>query len=312
MKALPDWIGIVLRFAGIVNAVWGLTFALFTDTMLRWAEMPVPDLLFSWKMTGLVSFIFGAAYFMAAADPVRHFLVIGTGFFIKLTGAVMVLNALFVEQISPRLAIFFTLKDAVWAIIFAIVLYHIFRAWQSPDDTQGNNTASSDPLSDFNAQQGDSLKSLSFSLPVYLVFLRHFGCTFCREAIGEVSKKKAAIEAAGMQIVFVHMGKQEEADQYFEKYGFENAQHISDPACVLYKYFHLKRGSFLQLFGLKSWFRGFEAGILRGYGVGKLVGDGFRMPGVFVLYKGQVIKEYRHSHAADRPDYEALASCELV
>ena len=310
MKPLPDWIGIVLRFAGITNAVWGLTFVLFTDAMLRWAEMPVPEMLFSWKMTGFISVIFGAAYFLAAGNPLRHALIIGVGFFVKLTGTVIIVDYLFSNLISNRLALFFTLKDSLWAVVFAFILYHIFRARQAPDQT--DNAPPEDTLSQFKTQAGNSLHDLSFSRPVYLVFLRHFGCTFCREAIGELQKKRKAIEAEGMQIVFVHMGKQGEAEQYFSKYGFRGAIHISDPDCVLYNTFQLKRGSFSQLFGLKSWLRGFEAGILRGYGVGKLVGDGFRMPGVFVLCKGQIIKEYRHTHAADRPDYEGLASCELV
>ena len=312
MKSLPDWIGILLRFAGITNAVWGLTFALFTDTMFRWAEMPVPRMLFSWQMTGVISVVFGAAYFIAAVNPVKHVLIVMAGFFIKLAGAIMMYTYLAEGTISTRMALFFTLKDASWAIVFAIFLYYIFKAWQLPDGNQDNDTSLSDTLRKSNTQRGDSLYDLSGQQPVYLVFLRHFGCTFCREAIGELKNKKATIEAEGMQIVFVHMGSPKEADQYFERYGYQDAVHVSDPGCILYNTFHLKRGSFFQLFGLKSWLRGIEAGILKGYGVGKLVGDGFRMPGVFVLYKGEIIKEYRHSHAADRPDYEALASCELV
>jgi len=312
MKSLPDWIGILLRFAGITNAVWGLTFTLFTDTMFRWAEMPVPELLFSWKMTGIISIVFGAAYFMAADNPVRHMLIVGAGFFIKLAGAIMIFSYLADDTISTRLALFFTLKDTSWAIVFAIVLYYIFKAWQWPGDEQDVHATLIETLNIYQTQKGDTLGDLSFRKPVYLVFLRHFGCTFCREAIGELRDKKAAIEASGMQIIFVHMGSSGEAEQYFNRYGYQDAMHISDPGCALYNTFRLKRGSFSQLFGLRSWIRGFEAGILKGYGVGKLVGDGFRMPGVFVLYKGEIIKEYRHSHAADRPDYEALASCELV
>jgi len=312
MKALPDWIGIVLRFAGITNAVWGLTFALFTDIMLRWAGMPVPDLLFSWKMTGLVSVIFGAAYFLAASDPLRHVLIVTTGFFIKITGAILMVDYLLSDTISTRMALFFTLKDGLWAIVFTVILYYIFKAGQHPEKGAQQNLSLADTLDKFHTQEGDSLYELSFQKPLFLVFLRHFGCTFCREAIGEIQAMRHEIEAEGVKIVFVHMGQTAEAEQYFDKYGFEAPSHVSDPQCVMYNTFHLKRGSFRQLFGLKSWIRGFEAGILRGYGVGRLVGDGFRMPGVFVIYKGEVIKEYRHRHAADRPDYQGLASCELA
>ena len=42
--------------------------------------------------------------------------------------------------------------------------------------------------------KGNTLGQMSEKNPILLVFLRHFGCTFCREAIDELSKKKANIE----------------------------------------------------------------------------------------------------------------------
>jgi hypothetical protein len=39
-----------------------------------------------------------------------------------------------------------------------------------------------------------------------------------------------------------------------------------------------------------------------------LVGDGFRLAGVFLVHQGEIRKSYRHADSADRPDYLALAS----
>jgi hypothetical protein len=69
----------------------------------------------------------------------------------------------------------------------------------------------------------------------------------------------------------------------------------------------LPRGRFAQLLGPSIWWRGFFTAIIRGHGVGRLVGDGFQMPGVFLLENSRIIAEYRHQTAADRPDYAALA-----
>jgi hypothetical protein len=44
--------------------------------------------------------------------------------------------------------------------------------------------------------------------------------------------------------------------------------------------------------------------------VGRLAGDGFQMPGVFLIFKGEVIRSYRHHTAADRPDYINLADAQ--
>jgi hypothetical protein len=41
-----------------------------------------------------------------------------------------------------------------------------------------------------------------------------------------------------------------------------------------------------------------------------MVGDGFQMPGIFLLFHGEVLRSYRHQTAADRPDYVDLAEAE--
>jgi hypothetical protein len=63
------------------------------------------------------------------------------------------------------------------------------------------------------------------------------------------------------------------------------------------------------LFGWNVWLRGFEAGVLKRHGLGMLKGDGFQMPGVFLLADGELQRSFRHRTAADRPDYEAIAGC---
>ena len=47
----------------------------------------------------------------------------------------------------------------------------------------------------------------------------------------------------------------------------------------------------------------FQAAILSRHGVGKLVGDGFQMPGAFLVKRNQIVKAYRHETSASRPDY---------
>jgi hypothetical protein len=58
-----------------------------------------------------------------------------------------------------------------------------------------------------------------------------------------------------------------------------------------------------MLFGPKVWWRGFQAGVLNRHGAGRLQGDGFQMPGVFLVFHGQILRSFRHQSAADRPDY---------
>ncbi len=164
-------------------------------------------------------------------------------------------------------------------------------------------------LKEMVTNEGQNLNELSFRQPVLLVFLRHFGCTFCREALADIARKREQIEATGSKIVFVHMTEDSIAERYFNRYELPGVAHISDPERNFYASFGLVKGNMTQLFGLQSWIRGFQAGIMEGHGIGPMLGDGFQMPGVFVIQEGQVVESFIHKLASDRPDYLGLARC---
>lgn len=152
-------------------------------------------------------------------------------------------------------------------------------------------------------QRGESLAAIAGSSSALLVFLRHAGCTFCREALADISTSRREIESRGVRIVLVHMGDVRELQQLLAKHALEDLDHICDPQQELYRAFGLKRGSLAQLFGPKVWWRGFKAGVLAGHGLGKPVADAAQMPGVFLLEQGIIARRFRHHSAADRPDY---------
>lgn len=155
-------------------------------------------------------------------------------------------------------------------------------------------------------QNGESLAEIAASHSVLLVFLRHAGCTFCREALADISHSRAEIESRGSRIVLVHMGDIAELDRLLEKNALQDVDRICDTAQDLYKAFGLKRGSALQLFGPKVWLRGVKVGLIDGHGVGKPLADSSQMPGVFLLEQGMIARRFRHKSAADRPDYASF------
>ncbi len=159
---------------------------------------------------------------------------------------------------------------------------------------------------EMKTNQGFTLRQLSEQKPVLLVFLRHFGCTFCREALSDLSEVRSEIEGRGVQIVFVHMTEAEVAERYFTRYELDGVEHISDPECEYYQQFGLVKGNFTQLFGLHSWIRGFNAGVMQMHGVGVQLGDGFQMPGIFVIQDSEIKESFIHKLASDRPDYLQL------
>jgi len=154
--------------------------------------------------------------------------------------------------------------------------------------------------------EGTDLYKITSEKPVFLVFLRHFGCTFCREAMTDISKILNHIDDAGLKPIIVHMSEENVAEEFFEKYKLKGVSHISDPDLSLYEYFGLSKGTFGQLYGLKTWLRGLKAGIIDGHGGPSLKkgwGDYTQMPGLFILKNNAIKAKFGHKTAADRPDY---------
>jgi len=142
--------------------------------------------------------------------------------------------------------------------------------------------------------QGEVLADLGNNKKVLMVFVRHFGCTFCRENVDEISKLKTKLEDLNLVPVFVHMSDPAFAEDFFQQYFDQKINFVSDPNLSLYKAFGLKRGSLLQLYGLKTWLRGFYAGVIKGHGLGSSEGDVMQLGGYYIYHKGQV--EFLHPH----------------
>jgi len=155
-------------------------------------------------------------------------------------------------------------------------------------------------------QSGESLVGHSEASLLLLVFLRHAGCTFCREALDDIARARPAIERTGARIVLVHMSDSGAIAELIEKNRLADVDSICDPEQKLYKAFGLKRGSFLQLFGPRVLWRGFQAGILARHGIGRPSADIFQMPGLFLLDEAIIVRRFRHRSASDRPDYAGI------
>src|SRR5271165_1538941 len=141
-------------------------------------------------------------------------------------------------------------------------------------------------------QSGESLVSLSEASPVLLVFLRHAGCTFCREALGDIARARQAVEASGTRIVLVHMGDSADIDALVEKYELAGIDRICDNEQKLYAAFGLKRGRPWQLLGPRVWLRGIQAAILGRHGIGRPSADSAQMPGLFLIGGSGIIRRY--------------------
>jgi hypothetical protein len=123
----------------------------------------------------------------------------------------------------------------------------------------------------------------------------------------DIAKKRPELETEGIHIVLVHMSDFETAEGYFKKHHLQKIEHVSDPECKYYALFGLVKGSFGQLFGLKTWIRGFEiAATKQMLPSVTRIGDGLQMPGIFLIRHGEVIESFIHNSVADKPNYETF------
>jgi len=165
-----------------------------------------------------------------------------------------------------------------------------------------------DSIRGFHTETGRSLLDLVDESPVLLVFLRHFACAFCAQALDQVSELRPQIEARGVRPVFVHLGSPERAKPYFDYYHISDVERISNPEATLYQLpaFGLTRtNAFLHFLNLTVW-RGWLKGAMFKYRIGMIKEDADQMPGVFFLKERKIVRAFRHKTIADEPNYMKL------
>lgn len=316
MKKLPKWISLVLKVAGILNILLAIGIVFFSIPILRAIQQESIELSNSvlWLQVAGIGFsVLGIGYLVASYNTLRNSVALFMGLVANVFGLLFFIVHFGLSVFTNSILGLTIVSMLSWGAILVVMLYHISKAKQAPQTLAHSYTEPlSKTLSRFRTQKGKNLLQLSNDQPILLIFLRHFGCTFCREALAEIKQHQASIEGEGARLVFVHLADEEQAQLYFEKAQLGDEHRISDPNGIMYNAFGLERASFAQLLGWRSWVRGIPA-IFKGHGIGPLVGgDGFRMPGVFLINSGEIIKSYRHELASDRPDYVSLASSEAA
>jgi hypothetical protein len=165
-------------------------------------------------------------------------------------------------------------------------------------------------LASIRTESGAALLALAQASPVLLVFLRHFGCSFCRKAISDIAELQPELTQRGVRPVFVHLGPPEIAKAHFDFYGLSGVERVNDPEAAVYRLpvFALARTNpFWQAMHpvvLAGWLRG----TIFKHGIGKIEGDGHQMPGVFFLKGGKIVRRFIFKTIADQPDYLKLVA----
>ncbi len=299
----------VLIAAAVYNLAWGAFAIIFPMALFRITGFdPLPLYPEFWQCIGMIVGVYGIGYGIAARDPFRHWPIVLVGLLGKVAGPIGFASSVYSGKLPLALGWTILTNDLIWWFPFCVILWRAAQARQADQHliTVSPPVKPIDPMGRMLSQFGSSMTELSRRNPVLVVFLRHSGCTFCREALFDIASQRQQIEANGTQIALVHMGYEEPTD-LLERNQLTDVHCFRDPVCALYEAFGLEMGGFRQLFGLKVWMRGFNAWI-SGHGIGALNGNGFRMPGTFLIHRGKIVRSFRHATSADRPDYVQLAT----
>lgn len=257
-----------------------------------------------WDFMSIITFMLGVVMLIASFNPFKHWLILLLG---SLFHVGMIAGFLIGYRVGMFSGIYFPFlffNHIIWLIPNVYVLYLVYRRNLDTDDML-IDTFNSDqyPLALFDTTDGRNIGEMAESEKLLIVFLRHFGCPFCKESLLQLQEHRAQLESRGITIVLVYMVNDKIAQEYLSQYGLQDLAQVSDPEEIFYKSFQLKRGSFVQLFGMKVWVRWVSLGWKKRLFNTKPEGNVTQMPGIFLLQEGRIIKQYVHKSVADRPDY---------
>lgn len=293
------WMRYVLLGAAAYNIACGCCAVLYAPEA-AWIN---PEM---WRALGWLLGTYGVGFAIAAFDPIRHWPIVLIGLLSKLLGPLGFLSGALHGRSVGSFGWTVLLTDVVWWAPFALILA---AAHQAALSVRRNTSPEIQKLAlRARTQYGDTLLELSQHTPLLLVFLRHAGCSFCREALADIARQRAALDATGTRVVLIHMSDDAFAARFFAKYGLNDLFRVSDSGRHLYRAFGLGRSSFLSVAGPKVWWRAIQAGVFGRHGVGWPNADPFQMPGLFLIFHGEIVRSYQHHTAADRPRYVQFAS----
>lgn len=280
----PNWMSNVLKAAAIYNVLFALMTLVAPFWIFDLTKATRPNLPELWQCIGMIVGVYGIGYWIAAYDPYRHWPVVLVGWLGKTFGPLGFAKALWEGVFPIQFGWIIVFNDLIWWWPFALILQRALQNLTQPEWGE---------ISENHQKTFSGFSERSKQAPILVVFLRHSGCTFCREMISELRQSAEELKKLEIKTIVVQMGT---SDLGLPK----DWEVISDPGRALYRLAGLERGEWAQLFSFKVLARGFVAGVLKGHGVGPLDGDGFMMSGALLWKNGKLSFTWKPKEVSER------------
>jgi len=169
-------------------------------------------------------------------------------------------------------------------------------------------TGSPAPDLELQTTDGDAvrLSTAWAERPAVLVFIRHFGCVFCRQQILDLRSNVSKFAAAGVNLALVTQGEPGETKDFVAKYRWPG-ETFCDPGRAAYEAYGLGMATLSEAISPGVVVAAGRAA-LRGAFQGRVHGgEGRQMPGLFIVDTAGVVR-YAHPfrHAGDQPTSREL------
>jgi hypothetical protein len=126
--------------------------------------------------------------------------------------------------------------------------------------------------------------------------------------VADVARHRAAIEATGTRVAFVHMHPESMAAPYFAEYGLGDALRVSDPQQHIYAAFALARIGPTHWLSWSILKRYIDAIFRGGHRPGFVGGDVLQMPGAFLVRDEAIVRAFRPHALSERFDVVRFVS----
>jgi len=137
-----------------------------------------------------------------------------------------------------------------------------------------------DPIAVFDPDGRETrLGQLWAERTAVLVFLRHFGCLFCRQQVDELRQLRAPLQSLGAEVILIGQGTVEQAREFRDE--AHPFRVFTDPTRQAYCAMQMRQGrrSVLTMgvlrHGLNAWRLGFRQS--------RVAGDPFQQGGVVII-----------------------------
>jgi hypothetical protein len=235
-------------------------------------------------------------FVFARRDPVRHWPVL----------ALALGQLLVIPFVLPVLA---AVLASFWIFPLAAILRAAYRIDQDVESVIRVSTIGClrEGFEGHRTQHGQPLNALADGTPALLVFLRHAGCTFCRQTLADLARVREQLQDRGVVVVLVHQSSEEAMHVLLQRYGLSDLPVVHDPNRLLYKHFGLETGSWWQVANPWVVWKSAISAFAQRHGLSRPDGDPRQMSGVFAVAEHRVRAAYFHRQSSDRPDFVRIA-----